>query len=116
MRLVTSPGKLDVDALIDAVDADGLFWTQTAGPRREHAGRRDDAARRRAAAAPSSSATCDFLISPEAFFQTNTEMAERLYGARAPSTPALRGHERVFDLYCGIGTIGALARRRARAR
>ena len=31
VRLVTSPGKLDADALIDAVDADGLFWTQTAG-------------------------------------------------------------------------------------
>ena len=35
------PGKLDVDALIAAVDCDGLFWTQTAGARREHPGRRD---------------------------------------------------------------------------
>src|SRR4051812_9540397 len=31
VRLVSSPGKLDADALIDAVDAGGLFWTQTAG-------------------------------------------------------------------------------------
>ena len=31
VRLVTSPGKLDVDALIDAVPCDGLFWTQTEG-------------------------------------------------------------------------------------
>ena len=30
VRLVTSPGKLDVDGFIDAVDADGLWWTQTA--------------------------------------------------------------------------------------
>src|SRR5919202_1464951 len=29
-RLVTSPGKLDVDAFVDAVDCDGLFWSQTA--------------------------------------------------------------------------------------
>ena len=36
---------------------DGLLWTQTDEPRREHGGRRDDAARRRAAAARASSAT-----------------------------------------------------------
>ena len=30
VRLITSPGKLDVDAFIAAVDADGLWWTQTA--------------------------------------------------------------------------------------
>ena len=49
-------------------------------------------------------------ISPDAFFQTNTEMAERLYGV-AGEYAGLSGRERVFDLYCGIGTIGlALAR------
>jgi 23S rRNA (uracil1939-C5)-methyltransferase len=45
-----------------------------------------------------------FRISPEAFFQTNTEMAERLYGIAAEYA-YLRGTERVFDLYCGIGTL-----------
>lgn len=45
-----------------------------------------------------------FRISPEAFFQTNTEMAERLY-AVAADLAELRGSERVFDLYSGIGTI-----------
>jgi 23S rRNA (uracil1939-C5)-methyltransferase len=40
-----------------------------------------------------------------AFFQTNTEMAERLYGVVA-ELAGLSGSERVFDLYCGIGTIG----------
>ena len=44
-------------------------------------------------------------ISPGAFFQTNTEMAERLYGIAAEYA-GLSGRERVFDLYCGIGTIG----------
>jgi 23S rRNA (uracil1939-C5)-methyltransferase len=44
-------------------------------------------------------------MSHGAFFQTNTEMAERLY-AIAAEYAGLSGNERVFDLYCGIGTIG----------
>ena len=54
-----------------------------------------------------SSADSGFRISPQAFFQTNTEMAERLYGV-AIELAELRGFERVYDLYCGIGTIGLL--------
>jgi len=46
-----------------------------------------------------------FRISPRAFFQTNTEMAERLYGVAADMA-ALSGRERLFDLFCGIGTLG----------
>ncbi|HEX8752543.1 MAG TPA: 23S rRNA (uracil(1939)-C(5))-methyltransferase RlmD, partial [Solirubrobacterales bacterium] len=44
-------------------------------------------------------------MSHGAFFQTNTEMAERLYAA-ATEYAQLSGRERLFDLYCGIGTIG----------
>ncbi|HET8566046.1 MAG TPA: 23S rRNA (uracil(1939)-C(5))-methyltransferase RlmD [Solirubrobacterales bacterium] len=44
-------------------------------------------------------------MSHAAFFQTNTEMAERLY-AVAGEFAGLAGKERVFDLFCGIGTIG----------
>ncbi|HEX5929154.1 MAG TPA: 23S rRNA (uracil(1939)-C(5))-methyltransferase RlmD [Solirubrobacterales bacterium] len=44
-------------------------------------------------------------ISPGAFFQTNTAMTERLY-AIAAEYAGLSGRERVFDLFCGIGTIG----------
>jgi 23S rRNA (uracil1939-C5)-methyltransferase len=44
-------------------------------------------------------------MSHGAFFQTNTEMAEQLYGVVAEFA-GLSGSERVFDLYCGIGTIG----------
>jgi 23S rRNA (uracil1939-C5)-methyltransferase len=44
-------------------------------------------------------------VSTNAFFQTNTEMAERLY-AVAAEYAGLSGRERVFDLFCGIGTIG----------
>jgi len=44
-------------------------------------------------------------MSHGAFFQTNTEMAEQLY-AVAAEFAGLTGSERVFDLFCGIGTIG----------
>ncbi|MFL5891653.1 MAG: 23S rRNA (uracil(1939)-C(5))-methyltransferase RlmD [Solirubrobacterales bacterium] len=53
-----------------------------------------------------------FRVSPMAFFQTNTEMAERLCRL-AGEAAGLTGHERVFDLYCGIGTIGLTLARRA---
>jgi 23S rRNA (uracil1939-C5)-methyltransferase len=44
-------------------------------------------------------------MSHGAFFQTNAEMAERLY-AVAAELAGLSGSERLFDLYCGIGTVG----------
>jgi 23S rRNA (uracil1939-C5)-methyltransferase len=53
-----------------------------------------------------------FSISPTAFFQTNTLMAERLC-AIAGDYAGLAGRERVFDLYCGIGTIGLTLARQA---
>ena len=53
-----------------------------------------------------------FRISHSAFFQTNTEMAERLY-AIAGEYAQLTGSERLFDLYCGIGTIGLTLASRA---
>jgi 23S rRNA (uracil1939-C5)-methyltransferase len=46
-----------------------------------------------------------FRLSPNAFLQTNTTMAERLYGL-ASEYAGLTGEETVWDLYCGIGTIG----------
>ena len=51
-------------------------------------------------------------MSHGAFFQTNTEMAERLY-AVAAELAGLKGNERVFDLFCGIGTIGLTMARAA---
>ncbi len=47
----------------------------------------------------------DLRVSPGAFLQTNTETAELLYAA-AREFAALGSGERLFDLYCGIGTIG----------
>ena len=46
-----------------------------------------------------------FRVRPNAFLQTNTRMAERLYEL-AREYAALTGGETVYDLYCGIGTIG----------
>ena len=46
-----------------------------------------------------------FRVRPNAFLQTNTEMAERLYEL-VRAAAKLEGGERVFDLYCGTGTIG----------
>jgi 23S rRNA (uracil1939-C5)-methyltransferase len=53
-----------------------------------------------------------FEISHRAFFQTNTEMAERLYGIAAEYA-GLTGRERVYDLFCGIGTIALVLAGRA---
>jgi 23S rRNA (uracil1939-C5)-methyltransferase len=57
---------------------------------------------------------CDLRLemSHGAFFQTNTEMAEKLYAVAAEQA-GLSGSERVFDLYCGIGTIGLSMAKRA---
>jgi 23S rRNA (uracil1939-C5)-methyltransferase len=46
-----------------------------------------------------------FRLRPNAFLQTNTEMAEQLYEL-VREYAALAGTENVFDLYCGTGTIG----------
>jgi 23S rRNA (uracil1939-C5)-methyltransferase len=53
-----------------------------------------------------------FRVRPNAFLQTNTTMAERLYEL-AIEYAGLTGTETVYDLYCGIGTIGLTAARRA---
>ena len=54
-----------------------------------------------------------FRVRPNAFLQTNTGMAEKLY-ALAIEYAGLTGTETVYDLYCGTGTIGlSMANRRA---
>lgn len=57
-----------------------------------------------------------YAISAGSFFQTNTVQAEKLFDAIAEEA-ALTGNERVYDLYCGAGTIGlALASKAAEVR
>ena len=107
VRLVTSPGQLDRDGLIRAAEpVRGLLWTQLdsvaettqGGDTELLAGgdRLDEAI-----------GGMRMRISPHAFFQTNTEMAERLYRL-AIEYAQPTGSDRLFDLYCGIGTIGLL--------
>jgi 23S rRNA (uracil1939-C5)-methyltransferase len=53
-----------------------------------------------------------FRVRPNAFLQTNTEMAETLYSL-AIQYAGLTGEETVYDLYCGTGTIGISMAREA---
>jgi 23S rRNA (uracil1939-C5)-methyltransferase len=54
-------------------------------------------------------------VSANAFLQTNTETADRLY-ATVAEYAGLSGSERFFDLFCGVGTIAlTLARGAAEA-
>ena len=112
IRLVTGPGKLDRDGLTEAAAPfGGLLWTQT-----------DSVAETTQAGETELLAGSDrleeeiggmrFRIAASAFFQTNTEMAERLYEL-AIDYAQPSGTDRVYDLYCGIGTIGLLMAPRA---
>ena len=49
-----------------------------------------------------------FKISPMSFYQINPIQTEKLY-AKAIELAELTGKETIFDLYCGIGTIGIFA-------
>jgi 23S rRNA (uracil1939-C5)-methyltransferase len=102
-RLVTSEGEFDRDTFVEAVKADSVLWTQSAGVAENT---RDGKTKQLAGKAHIEEQLCGlrFRISPEAFFQTNTEMAEQLYGV-AIELAQLTGREKVFDLYCGSGTI-----------
>ena len=105
VRLVTSPGALDPEPLVEALgDVHSLIWTQAAGVAETTAGGRDELLSGEPKIEEQLSGL-RFALSSEAFFQTNTEMAERLYEV-AGEYAALRGWERVYDLCCGIGTIG----------
>lgn len=49
-----------------------------------------------------------FKISPMSFYQVNPYQTEKLY-SKAIEYAGVSGDETVFDLYCGIGTIGICA-------
>lgn len=54
-----------------------------------------------------------FRISPVAFFQPNTEQAERLYSS-ALTMAKIPTDSIVYDLYCGTGTLGICAAKQAK--
>ena len=60
-----------------------------------------------------SCAGLEFEISPFSFYQVNPVQMEKLY-ATVLEFADLKGDETVFDLYCGVGTIGLYCAKNAR--
>ena len=56
---------------------------------------------------------CKFKISSKSFYQVNPVQTEVLYN-KAIEFAGLTGKERVLDAYCGIGTIGIIASKKAK--
>jgi 23S rRNA (uracil1939-C5)-methyltransferase len=115
VRLITAEGQFDHDGFCGAVRAAhpgaDVLWTRTDALAEISRGGETDAL---AGSAVMHDELCGlrFRISPEAFFQTNTETAELLYG-QAREYASLSGSERVYDLYCGIGTLSLVLALRA---
>ena len=112
VRLVTSPGRLDTDSFAETLaDLDGALWTRI-----DSVGETTQGGETELLAGverlEEEIGGLQVGIAPQAFFQTNTEMAEQLYRL-AIEYADLRGIERVYDLYCGIGTIGLMMAPRA---
>lgn len=55
----------------------------------------------------------EFEISPLSFYQLNPAQTEKLY-QKAVDYAGLTGEETVFDLYCGVGTIGLFCASKAK--
>jgi len=107
VQLVTAPGRLDAESFVSALqrfpEVRSIHWSVNDRPAEVtnlptqllHG---DDAIEEMLCG-------LRFRVRPNAFLQTNTAMAERLYGI-AHEFAQLTGEESVYDLYCGIGTIG----------
>ena len=112
VRLVTSPGDFDAEAFAIALgEVQSVIWTQAAGVGETTQGGLDELISGTPRIEEEVSGL-RFALSSEAFFQTNTEMAEALYRV-AGEYAQLGGFERVYDLCCGIGTIGLTLASRA---
>jgi 23S rRNA (uracil1939-C5)-methyltransferase len=109
VRIVTIDGELEAGLLAAALSAElgeslsGVLWTRLRRLAETTAGGETELVWGEAEL-PERLGELDLRISAEAFFQTNTEMAERLYEI-ALEYAALEGWERVYDLYSGVGTI-----------
>jgi 23S rRNA (uracil1939-C5)-methyltransferase len=104
VRLVTSDEPVELDGFAEAVGAGSVLWTRARDVGETTVGGRTEVLHG-TEAIEEELGGLRFRISADAFFQTNTEMAERLYGV-ATEYARLQGWERVYDLFCGIGTIG----------
>ena len=118
IRLVSTPGELEIDSLASTLANElgqeavsGVLWTRTTSLAESTGGGESELVWGESQL-PERLGDLDLRISPQAFFQTNTEMAEVLY-AIAAEYAGLAGYERVFDLYCGTGTIALMLAPRA---
>jgi 23S rRNA (uracil1939-C5)-methyltransferase len=109
IRLVTTEGELEVGELAQMLSEwlgsslSGVLWTRSKSVAETTAGGETELVWGEAKL-PERLGELDLQISAEAFFQTNTEMASKLYEI-VVEFAALEGWERVYDLYSGIGTI-----------
>jgi 23S rRNA (uracil1939-C5)-methyltransferase len=105
VRLVTGQAQLDSVSLANTLsDVDGVLWTRSASVAETTAGGETELVSG-SDLLEEELAGLRFRVSFDAFFQTNTEMAECLYALAAEYADP-HGFERLYDLYCGIGTIG----------
>ena len=117
VRLVSTDGELDAGDLALTLAGElgeslsGVLWTRTRSLAETTAGGETELVWG-AAELAERLGELELEISAEAFMQTNTEMAEVLYGIVAEYA-SLQGWERVYDLYCGIGTIALTLARHA---
>jgi 23S rRNA (uracil1939-C5)-methyltransferase len=106
VRLVVSgDAAVDIASFAGATAAESLLVTRIETVGETTAGGRTELVTGSAPAIAEEVCGLRFQLSGQAFFQTNTEMAEQLY-AIAADAAGLQGWERVYDLFCGIGTIG----------
>jgi 23S rRNA (uracil1939-C5)-methyltransferase len=109
IRIVTTEGELEAGSLAGALSEalgeslSGVLWTRSRSLAETTQGGETELVWGDSEL-PERLGELDLRISSDAFFQTNTEMAELLYGIVAEYA-ALEGWERVYDLYSGIGTI-----------
>jgi 23S rRNA (uracil1939-C5)-methyltransferase len=62
---------------------------------------------------PDGSGTLQFRVGPKSFYQTNAEQAQALY-IESWKLADLKGHELVYDLYTGTGTIANFVAKHAK--
>ena len=107
VQLVTAPGRLDADSFVAALErfpeVRSIHWSVNDRP--AEVTNLPTQLLHGADAIEEEFCGLRFRVRPNAFLQTNTAMAERLYEL-AREFAQLTGEESVYDLYCGIGTIG----------
>jgi 23S rRNA (uracil1939-C5)-methyltransferase len=107
VQLVTAPGKLDGDSFVAALEhfpeVRSVHWSVNDRP--AEVTNLPTQLLHGVDAIEEELCGLRFRVRPNAFLQTNTAMAEHVYEL-VREFAELTGEESVYDLYCGIGTIG----------